>query len=714
MLQYKKICIKKIYFFDSKEKEKYMKKQSFKGILVLASCLFFACFIELVVFNYPGIRTFFEPQKEVEANYYIMDETVTNEQLMQLAEGKIGPEMEKIILKSELESGNNLIFIPNLSFPVSSVHIDYEEPDDSTTVYNLSFTAYGNEFFYYSTEQKVTNSDKEAFLLLDTKTDCYHIKIEVNTNVSHKKVQRIVINRPQFRLIPFRIFLTFVGLLFLYGMITKKIYLFWINQDRSLYWASLFITLLVILFGTWYFYSHIFSDQMEKMVYTEKETHLLDTCNLQVKSILNGNDGNFNIPEYATTPLYDIAEYKQHYYHFTNNLLIYGILLPFRKITGCYLNLAYANLFLLLLTIIAVTLLYHVIVSYFIKKASICNYLLGYLVLLLGSNLLFARRMFSTDLAFLTNFILLLFAILFTFSKITCTHLIVSKILSFLLGLTLGLLLFNTSLGYFYLLLILVLIHFLSKKKERKANRRDILWMILPILLFVFITGKLNQARFGHPFVYGNSYQVQNIDPTYPTSNHFFSMLTGLIETFIITPNINFFQFPFSRMDLTNQTYFLNEFSYEHHVLGLLSFPVIWLLICKRFLVWENKKQKNNTSLPLLVNESTLELNRFLNFMILFSFFVLMIHFLYQGISEIYTLETKFFLTFASVLFVLKYVENDKKCNGTTGIEQVFCFFVILQISIVVPISLSTDQLYLYQVNREFVNTLKNFFLFWI
>jgi hypothetical protein len=677
-----------------------VRKKIVKNILICFICLLISCGIELLFFNYPGIRTYFEKNKDVEANYYIFSESTTNDEMLEYTNNK-EKNTDTDILKSELENGNNIIFIDDINFPVSSVNFYYTTYDNISTTYNLTFTAYGNEFLYYKTEQKVANNDKEAYILFDSITDCYNIKIDVNTSSIDKKIDKILLNHPNFNILPIRILIIFIILTLGYYIYTKKIYRFHTDTLPKLKITILILTLLVILIFVAYIYINIFISNMQEPIYSDEYTYLFDSCNLQIKSILEKEDGNFTISEYFIMPLYEVANYNEHYYNFSNNIIIYLILLPFRKITGYYLNIYYLNLILLLFAIIMATWLYITLTDYFIKKSSIFNYILGYIVLILGSNILFARRIFNTDIAFLTNMILVMLAFKFAESK----NKIVTRLLAIFIGITLGLLIFNTPTAYIYIILIAIILKLAAPKK---VNFTNCFLAIIPIIIFILITSKVNVIRFNTPFEYGNTYNIKKLDVNFKNTNPISYYIKGLIETIIIVPNIDFFKFPFFKMDVTDNTYFLNEFSYEHNVLGLISFPIIWFLIFKRFL-----KLKNNNDIS---SEEKEKLNtlKFINIVMLFSLIILLINFLYKGISEIYTLETKFLLMIASILFILKNIENEKIFNGNTIMDKVFLTFAIINILIMVPISISTDQLYLYMINIRFVNTMKNLFMFWI
>lgn len=116
-----------------KLENKYLKYTFIIILGIIISAVF-----EIFIFNYPGIRTFFEKNKDINVEYYLLEPTLYESELI---------EYEKLAIEKNnntLENGNNLIFIPDINFPVSAINIYYDKEYDSKNIYNLNFTAYGN------------------------------------------------------------------------------------------------------------------------------------------------------------------------------------------------------------------------------------------------------------------------------------------------------------------------------------------------------------------------------------------------------------------------------------------------------------------------------------------------------------------------------------------------------------------------------------------
>jgi hypothetical protein len=345
-----------------------------------------------------------------------------------------------------------------------------------------------------------------------------------------------------------------------------------------------------------------------------------------------------------------------------------------------------------MVSIIFITaIFYNKATTYFVKKCSIFNFILGYIVLILGSNILFIRKANYSNISLLMNILIILFSfiVLFNILKTTTQNKIKRKIYFLLLGILIGLLLFTTLVGYIYMILFYTLIiKFKNNTNDKnKPNIKiDLILMSVPILIFIIITIFYNMH-----YTDLNSTNIENLSIT--------NITKGVIEAIVITPNIDTFKFPFSKMDTVNNNFFKSEYSYEDNLLGIISFPVIWLLLLKKFLTYY--EDKKNTY-------------KFINIVILFSFIILICNLAIYEISEIYTLEFKFLLLFCAILFVLKNIENKNIFSGNTVTDKAFLILSIINILVIFPISNSTDLQYLYYTNIDFVNTLKNTFMFWI
>ena len=171
--------------------------------------------------------------------------------------------------------------------------------------------------------------------------------------------------------------------------------------------------MFAIIISTIYIYYGLNPERLAHYSYTKDSPYLLDNLNLEVMSIINDEHGKINFSNYNITELYDLAYYNDKYYNYSNNIAIYCILLPFSMLTHKYLNIYYLNLMLLLLVIIIATIFYILLIEFFIKKINIFNYILGYLTIMLGSNILFAHRIINPDISFLSNFIIILCTLIF-------------------------------------------------------------------------------------------------------------------------------------------------------------------------------------------------------------------------------------------------------------------------------------------------------------
>ena len=155
-------------------------KKTKKIILLIAFFLTVSCIIELIIFNHQAIRTLLGKNKNTIANYYILNENnYSTDEISNL-------ELEKF-RSNIIKNGNNIVIIKDINFKVTSLNILYKEKIDSIDTYNPSFTAKGNKYTYYQLEQKVINDGANVYFSFNTKSECYDIKLDINTQQQIKK-----------------------------------------------------------------------------------------------------------------------------------------------------------------------------------------------------------------------------------------------------------------------------------------------------------------------------------------------------------------------------------------------------------------------------------------------------------------------------------------------------------------------------------------------
>ena len=381
-------------------------KKTKKIILLIAFFLTVSCIIELIIFNHQAIRTLLGKNKNTIANYYILNENnYSTDEISNL-------ELEKF-RSNIIKNRNNIVIIKDINFKVTSLNILYKEKIDSIDTYNPSFTAKGNKYTYYQLEQKVINDGANVYFSFNTKSECYDIKLDINTSAANKEIDKIILNHPNFKFSAVRVIIVFIFLITLYLIKNGKIYKPIVENNKKATYIILILSMFAIIISTIYIYYGLNPERLAQYSYTKDSPYLLDNLNLEVMSIINDEHGKINFSNYNITELYDLAYYNDKYYNYSNNIAIYCILLPFSILTHKYLNIYYLNLILLLLVIIIATIFYILLIEFFIKKINIFNYILGYLTIMLGSNILFAHRIINPDISFLSNFIIILCTLIF-------------------------------------------------------------------------------------------------------------------------------------------------------------------------------------------------------------------------------------------------------------------------------------------------------------
>ena len=677
-----------------------MKKLYTKKIIIFIICIAISLISELFIFNFTGIRTFFSKNKNVEAKYYI---TSSNDNK----------------INNILSNGNNTIFIDDISYPVTSINIEYNNYGNNCITYDTKYTAYGNRENSYELEKKSFNNTSNNYISFNTKKECYKITLTVNNYNEDLEISKIILNHPNFKFNVIRILINIIFNIFIYLIITKKIYKYNTKENPKLCYIIFSIIIILLL---------IFETIIFTKITTETNFEFFETNENELSSYNEIQKNNFDLQASKNIIQKNDKDNKYEYYSLYNNKIyaylnrfsINFITKPVHIITGKYLTLTFINLLLLLSIIILSAIMYDNIIKYFIKKISIFNYILGYLLLILGSNILFARRSYIYDIAILSNIILEILCLIFIFILAKKNR----KITLFLLGLANGLLIYTTQVGIIYVIFNSLITYILCKDKKlkliecsnnKKNTKKDIkgkikfkninkyipLFIYLtPIILFIILTLCTNYIQFNNILDYGYTHNVNVIDITYKRSTIDISyILKGILETIFIPPSIEVLRFPFSRINVIDNQYSEDEFYYNHNLLGIISFPVIYFLLIKHFL-----KYTNNQNIKTL---------QFINKTILLSFILLIFNILMNGISEIFTIETKYLLILSSIIFSLKYIEdNNLEYEKRNNFNTIFFILALINLYIVIPISISTDEQYLYNYHIPTVNTITNFIMF--
>ena len=147
-------------------------------------------------------------------------------------------------------------------------------------------------------------------------------------------------------------------------------------------------------------YSNVITNQVDNfyrqtLAFANGRLSFLDDA-----SELEKLENPYNVSERGNTYyLFDTSYYKGNYYSYYTVLPIIFIMLPVYLISHKFLNLVIVNLIIMLLAIFVASKLYNKIIKKYIKDIPLYLYILGFLVLLFGSNMFFLIRGLKYDIA---------------------------------------------------------------------------------------------------------------------------------------------------------------------------------------------------------------------------------------------------------------------------------------------------------------------------
>ncbi len=681
-----KLILNSIYEDINKIKQ-IAKNMDKKRIVVV---LLISLIIEIFVCNFPAFRTLiYAENKNVQPNYTIE---------------------------------NNAIIISDINTRVTCVNINYNKTLEGTINYDLKYEA-DESSYINSINKKVLLGEEKQYINLDTHSNCKTIKIQVETEnvIDNQSVESVVINKINFNINYIRIILIYMILILAVkikdGSILKKVYQKNNEIQKIVFKYTLGLFCIMIFFYTKSQYGmtnmtvrpqdiiekydRILSDEYAGFVQTE------DLALMQTEAIINGKLSLLQQPskilkemknpydyearnKAGITYLFDTTYYNGQYYSYFGIAPVITCILPFRLITGVYLQFYIFTLIYVFGILYALYALYRKVIDKYVKKdISLFNFYLGFYAIVFGSNIINMIRGAKYQIAEASGIFFLLIAMNLAISFNKNKKLKWVKLV--MLGLSTGLIVLSKPTFIVYYPIILFLFLSSMKNIDKKNKILNFVIAFIPVCILAILQMILNYLRFDSIFEFGAKYQLTGQNMNYCMSFTFGKTFAGLIGYIFKIPLIIPSQFPFIFTNRSLNIASTNEICYESMVFGLIGIPILWVYFLASNILKEDKNR---------------ELKNLIKFIIVTSIIIMILTTNTGGISEEYAIDFKLILCIGAVILLLKDCKN-KYMN------KILLITCIITIVMMIPISFSTEERFLENCKNKNTVMLKNLFEFW-
>ncbi len=368
------------------------------------------------------------------------------------------------------------------------------------------------------------------------------------------------------------------------------------------------ILLLLALCGGWYIWTTFSSYSGSEDSFTEQKARLSENyaqydrlvealmapryslLELPNKDILNAErpyDKTYR--DYYNIPYrWDTALFNRYYYVYFGVVPAVTVLLPWRLVTGTFLELDYATLLFCLLGLFGIYGLYSRIVPQKFPQLPFLFYILGFLLLFTLLNLSWClRRGLVYELAISSGFCFLIWGIFLIWRG--CEFRASGRLQTAFLAA--GGLCAALAVGCRpTLLLAFPLIPVMLWPAIRSRNLAAMAALLIPCLLVGALLMKYNYERFGSVFEFGIHYQLTEANESVSSFRTGISGTLLSVLAYLFTPFRIDMQFPFLHLSALKIPY--NGFLlHDPESIGLFSFPVLWFLfLIGRFRVMLREK----------------------------------------------------------------------------------------------------------------------------
>lgn len=277
--------------------------------------------------------------------------------------------------------------------------------------------------------------------------------------------------------------------------------------------------------------------------------------------------------------LWDTAYYKGQYYVYFGIVPVVSVLLPYRLLTGSYLDLDYPILGFCILFVLGLYGIYSWVVKRCFRGISFGLYWSGLLLLVSSLNLTWClRRTLVYELAITSGICFAVWAVYFMLLAESSR----GRLLFLFLSGTCGALAVGCRPTMVFVSIISVTVLLTGYKyKETAVSRRpavDFCLFLLPYLLVGFALMKYNYERFDDPFEFGITYQLttENRAVGIPLLG-FYGRLLSILSSLFTFPALDM-EFPFIHLQSPVLPYngvILNS----DMVLGVFAYPVMAFIV---------------------------------------------------------------------------------------------------------------------------------------
>jgi len=610
------------------------------------------------------------------------------------------------IANAEYTKVDNHITIADLDTRVTSINIEYQEPLNTCITYQVFFYAEENDLFLRLNPKTILKNDKQE-IQLDTHTKCKRIEIEL-TGQENLEIASISLNKPNLRINILRILFLFVVILLLGkikdGAIFHREYDPTSNeQNRDMFFVLAVLCFVVTLYL-------VFQAGEGKMILKPDEIDPEDSLLMQTEAFVHGKakllvepseelknlEDPYNPAQRSAQKadyLFDVAYYNGAYYNYFGLTPILTSILPFRLVTGCYLQTYIFNLFYMIIAIFALCELYKKLIKRYLKKISIGNFYLGYFAILLASNFFMLLVGRKYDIVISSGIVFLLLSLNLALSIRESKKSLPLKLV--LLGITSALVVLSKpNFIVYYPLILFFLWESFREQKGWKEKTKYLSYLLIPLGIFAIFQMGFNAIRFGNVLEFGAKYQLTEYNMTACMGITFGKIYEGLVGYLAYFPTVEPFQFPIITLGQVKNPVIMNELCYKNQVLGLFAIPLLYSLFFVKSIL---KKPEEK------------ELKHFIILCLILTAMAIIITTCCAGIAENYSIDFKMLLATCAVFVFLKGIEASPTPEMANRIFRMVCLVTIFEMAM---LALSTGG-WITDMVKPISVFLKNTFEFW-
>jgi len=629
--------------------------------------------IEIFICNFPAFRTMFT-NKNIEKDFVLDEKT---------------------------------IIISNIDERITSININYKNELTDKVTYKIKYVAEDTSDTVWLRDKVVLENQKQ-YVHFDTHAKCKTLQIDLET-WSEIHIENIVLNHVNFNINIYRIFMCFLVNIFIIKIKDKSLFKvkYNCNSERQKYIFLLNLTIIcmfiyIYIICQYNCYSLSVKPEeinkedsilMQTEAFANGSIKLLEEPTEELKNMENPYDhvarSNNNV-----SYLYDVAYYNGAYYNYFGVAPIITLILPFRLLTGMYLHTYIFNFIFIFGMVLVLYSLYKKLVDKYIKNITLCHFYLGYYAMLFGSNIFTLLRGAKYDIVVTSGIMFLLIAMNLAMSVYKNEKFKYLKLI--LLGISTALIVLSKPNLIIYYPLILFLLLTSMKELKIKDKIKDSIFVMVPLGIFAIFQMILNYLRFDNILEFGAKYQLTSFNMISCMGITFGKAFAGIMEYVFRTPMINPLKFPFVFINKDTNLVTINEICYENRLVGLIAIAILWVYLFKK---------------NILKKEQTNELRNFINVGIIVSIIAIIVTTCFGGICEAYSIDFKVILCVGAAILLLKLVEQNE---GNENINKIFIFLCLITISLMIPISFTTETTFLENLTSSVTVFLKNIFEFWI